>query len=1327
MPALFNKCRSFIMATLLFAMMATLFPSGEIAATEGEAPADVSIIMSANQCLLLTKIVKDIYADYPWLRQKAALRIFPLDAEDIDDLPGLARSDIIFLFVHNPGPLEKFMPFVLPALEAGARVYALGHSANEQAYRDQGVLFHKQVLTYFSASGEENLRNMILNRLREDLGLAVSCGEPVEQPRQGIYEHTGDEVYTSFEQFMDNYGAYEEGNPWVGLIFWRSNVISGQMGVTSALIEAIERRGFNVLPVFGYPEAQTMEMFFFDGQGKPRIDMVLAQSLWHGIRPEQMRELMARLGVPLINSIQLSMSERQWRDSPVGIDVWRRTTTLAIPELMGQIQPTVTGASKKVTDPQTRVEYSVLTPVPDMVERIAERLSSWYMLATKPNEDKNVAIIYYSYPPGKENIGASYLNVLPQSLVQMMKRMKDEGYYLGEKMIEADTLFDEIMGYGRNVGSYAQGEVEELVASGKPVMIPLEEYKRWFSEISPRLQASVDSAWGSVDTSSIMLWRDRKKNGYLIIPAVRYGNVLLTPQPARGWGEDVGKMYHDVTLPPHHQYIAFYLYMQKSFHADALIHVGTHGTYEWLSGKEAGMSNDDPSEALIGSIPSIYPYIVDDVGEGLQAKRRGAAVMIDHMTPPFDKAGLNPEMRELKDLMSDHDAAAGKSPTLATAKIKQINAIALKTGIVVDLGLDSIVTHEDIHELEHYLKEIAEKQSPFGLHTFGMSPEPDFARKTAEAMAAIDIKLSNSERKKLEAEFLDRIERSGAAELDALIGALDGKYIAATKGGDPIRNPNSLPTGKNFYAFDPSKIPSKAIYEIGRQMAVDVLESYKEENGEYPDKLSFNLWSTECIRHEGIQEAQIMHLLGVRPRWNSRGKVTGLEVIPRHVLGRPRVDVIMVPSGLYRDVFSNLMMRMDEAVALARDQDEQDNFVRRHIMAVRGKLIQQGVDEELAGRLASVRMFSVPSGAYGTGIEDVVTASGTWEDESEVISVYFNRMSHMYGQGFHGVKAEEDIEELKGMPNFSIDLFKGALSGTDVAVHSRSSNVYAALDNDDFYQYLGATAMAVRAVDGTTPKVYVTNLTDPNNARQETLERFMGRELRTRYLNPRWITEMMDEGYSGARFIKRVVNHLWGWQVTVPEAVGDEKWQEVYETYVEDRYDLDMEQLFREADNLWAYQNMMARMLEVIRKDYWDADEEVVTTLVEKYIETIEEVGLACSGNICDNPKLVDYVTEKMETVPELAARVDDYLETLDEMHQAAMELATVPDPAQQVAMQAPSKNNGYQPQRSVEGYEMEEVSERQEGIPVKHLPASLIILLATFVAGWLVLSRRRK
>jgi cobaltochelatase CobN len=350
-------------------------------------------------------------------------------------------------------------------------------------------------------------------------------------------------------------------------------------------------------------------------------------------------------------------------------------------------------------------------------------------------------------------------------------------------------------------------------------------------------------------------------------------------------------------------------------------------------------------------------------------------------------------------------------------------------------------------------------------------------------------------------------------------------------------------------------------------------------------------------------ESQIMYLMGVRPKWDERGRVQGVEMIPRAELGRGRIDVTMVPSGLYRDLFPNLMDLLDKAVSVARDQQEEDNLIRSNVEKTRRMLLAKGIPEEKALRMASVRIFTEPSGAYGTGLDNVIVASNTWDTEKQVIDVYFMRMSHLYGQGFWGESGEHKGQKLGDT------LLKNALSGSKIAIHSRSSNVIATLDNDDFFQYLGGTAMAIRSVDGKGPEVYVTNMTNPKQPVQETLEKMMGREMRSRYLNPEWIKAMMKEGYAGARFVDKVTEHLWGWQVTVPEAVDAAKWQEMHETYVLDRNGLGIKDLFRKSKNMWAYQSVVARMLETVRKQYWKPEQKVIEKLAEEYARSVQEVG----------------------------------------------------------------------------------------------------------------------
>ncbi|OIP41648.1 hypothetical protein AUJ95_02960 [Candidatus Desantisbacteria bacterium CG2_30_40_21] len=771
------------------------------------------------------------------------------------------------------------------------------------------------------------------------------------------------------------------------------------------------------------------------------------------------------------------------------------------------------------------------------------------------------------------------------------------------------------------------------------MLIPMNIYKQWFEELPVGFKMSVLKSWGTVENSKIMVWQ-----GNIIIPAVRYGHVLFTPQPSRGWEQDVKKLYHDVTMPPHHQYIAFYLWLKKGFGADAVAHIGTHGTHEWLCGKEVGFTNEDPPEILIDNLPNIYPYIVDDVGEGLQAKRRGMAVIIDHMTPPFDKAGLNKELKELAASIDDYLVARDKSRLLAESRLEQINKLAKRMGILTDLSLEAIKSNDEVEILEHYIKELAEKQTPFGLHTFGKSPEERYRRSTAEAILSIETNLSKEEKERRLAEIEEKIIKSGQRELDSFIAALAGRYIPAGTGNDPIRNPESLPTGKNFYSFDPSKIPSATMYEMGVRLAKELLEGYKQRHGIYPDKLTFNLWGVETIRHEGVMESQIMSLMGIKPKWDERGKVIGVTAIPREELGRSRIDVTIVPSGLYRDLFSNLMALLDKAVSLAGKQDEEDNILRANILKTKKMLIKKGIHEDMAERIAAVRLFTVPSGAYGTNLSNVIPLSNTWDNEKQVADVYFMRMSHLYGQGFWGGKIEKDYEDI------SLEVFKDALSGSKMAVHSRSGNVYQTLDNDDFFQYLGSTAMAIRAIDGKTPEVFVTNMANPRMPKQETLEKMMGREMRTRYLNPEWITEMLKEGYAGTRFIDKVVEHLWGWQVTVPEAVDAAKWNEMYETYVLDRNNLGIKDSFRESKNMWAYQSVVARMLEVVRKKYWKPEKEVIETLAKEYAESVQEVGLACCDHTCNNPSLTKFTASVLMSVPGMKPDADGLMKATKAM-----------------------------------------------------------------------------
>ncbi len=1292
-------------------------------------PLKISLLLGDTHSRTALDAVKAIEKEYPDIKGKIGFHVYT--SRGIRERKGedmaVASSKVVFiLLIMDRQGVELVRLHIEKVIKNGGKVYAVGGIYNKE-HKDMGIIDDEEVKAYYKENGFENIKNMILFVLNRDLGFKVSYKMPVAVPDFGIYIKHDKRAVETYDEFLKSYtlnaSRITHYDKWIGLAFNKSSFDSDNLKNIDAVIESLEREGFNVLPVYGYPPEKAIEKYFFDEKGKSRVRFIVGLSMKVGINPKALNPVLERLNVPIINAITLyTKSKEEWEQSPAGLDIFERSWQIALPELAGIIQPTVIASKEKMTDKETGIEYMEERPIPERISRLTDRIKAWLNLQDKPNKDKKIAIIYYNYPPGKQNIGASYLNVLPESLWEILNKLKAEGYDISNQSvvsnqeISKEQLFNNIHNYARNIGNWAAGEIDRLAKSGKPILIPIDTYKRWFEELPEGLKKAIIKNWGRPEDNKVMSWTGASGTKYIIIPAVQYGNIIFTPQPSRGWEQDSIKLYHDVTLAPHHQYVAFYLWLKKGFQADAVAHIGTHGTHEWLSGKEVGFTNEDPPEALIQDLPNIYPYIVDDVGEGLQAKRRGMAVIIDHMTPPFDRAGMNKELKELAALINDYNAAKEKSPSLAETKLDDINKLVKKTGILTDLKLKEIKNHEEIEELEHYIKEISERQTPFGLHTFGKTPDGKYRKSTAEAILSIEKGLSDEERGKRIADMEQRIMQSGKRELDSFIAALAGKYIPAGQGNDPIRNPDSLPTGKNFYSFDPTRIPSKSTYEMGVRLAKELIEGYKQRHDIYPDKLTFNLWGVETIRHEGVMDSQIMYLMGIKPKWDERGRVIGIEAIPRSELGRPRIDVTIVPSGLYRDLFSNLMALLDNAVSLAKEQNEEDNILRSNVLKTKKMLMEKGITEDRAEKLASVRLFTVPSGAYGTNLDKVIPMSNTWADEKQVADVYFMRMSYMYGQGFWGEKiVRQNDSATERQEDISLTLLKTALSGTKMAVHSRSGNVYATLDNDDFFQYLGGTAMAIRAVDGKTPEVYVTNMSNPKMPKQETLEKFMGREMRARYLNPEWIKAMMKEGYAGARFVDKVVEHLWGWQVTVPEAVDAAKWNEMYETYVLDRNGLNIKEMFKQSKNMWAYQSIVARMLETVRKDYWKPDKKIVETLAKEYAESVKEVGLACCDHTCNNPLLTKFTSSVLMSVPGLKAQVNGFMKALKTVQSQESGVKSQKDKSLTKTSAPDGKG------KKVEGYEIQDINASgASSVPIPWLfLLGFLVFLGLIMLGW--------
>lgn len=1103
-------------------------------------------------------------------------------------------ADVILVDVMQPELYE----FILEHLDVqNTAVYALRGSREDERLRDQGFIFDPDIRAYGQHLSRPNMRNMLLHLVHKEIDASVDYGAVREFPDQGIYHPDAEQIFKNFDQYISWYTRHSEDTtqrPWLGLSVYSSSLVPGQKQSLDALISGIEAHGWNVVSCFG-PEERLLGMLK-DKKGNARVQAVLAFTLkFSSAVNDRVGNALLDLDVPVINALNLyGQTIEEWRRDPKGIQPMHVVWTMANPEISGLIEPTLLTGPVRRSDPDTGREVTEYRTIQDKLDQLLPRLKSWVRLQDMDNRDKRVAILYYNHGQGKQNVGASYLNVF-RSLERIVLRMQEEGYQVAEgKLPTEQEIKDLVLKYGRNIGSWAPGELDGMLAEGKVIRLPVSRYKEWFTELPLRFQDRVLEQWGPVEESSIMI-----KDGELIIPGFRLGNVLLLPEPARGWGDEPMKLYHDPTLQPHHQYIAAYLWLKHEFEADAMIHLGTHATYEWLPGKQAGLSHACPPEVMITDIPNLYPYIVDDVGEGIQAKRRGRGVIIDHLTPPQRPGGLYEEYSRLADLINSFTRSQAVDSQTAGQKLERIAELSRELGLFKELGLQK-VNAESLEEIEHYLLELKENLLPYGVHTFGRSPQGQALDDTVQAISEANQEADTEKIKTALAE-------SGKREISRLIQGLEGRFIQAGEGNDPLRNPEALPIGKNFYGFDPQKIPSPAAWELGKNAAQEIVKSSLDKDGNYPDKAAVVLWATETIRNEGVNESTILYLLGLQSVWDDAGRVTGTKVIPGAELQRPRIDVLINPSGLYRDLLPNKLEYLDRAVQKAALQTDIQNLVREHNARLKFRLMDQGVAEEKAAKQSRVRIFTERPGSYGTGVSEMTGASGVWESDQEIAQAYANRVGYAFGQDMWGEPAKE--------------LFQYNLSTVDTAVHSRSSNVYGTMDNDDMFQYLGGLALAVRRESGQDPQTLITQQQLPGEVEVEDAAKTIGRELRTRYVNPKWIQGMQEEDYAGAREMAKFVEYMWGWQVTAPQTVDEARWEQTYEVYVQDKYGQEMKKFFNQS-NPWAYQSITGRMLEAVRKGYWQAGEEVKKKLASEYAANVVDKGMACCDHTCNNPLL---------------------------------------------------------------------------------------------------------
>jgi cobaltochelatase CobN len=1183
-----------------------------------------------------------------------------------------SKADLIMLDGINPA-LSKYMFGKYkdyPALFPLVPVISLGDLKNQQMNQGLPTGQANSIASYYNNAGRDNYRNMMDYLANDFLKLSKTVAEsPIIVPSVGLYHYDFPGLVTADEEAFFSHLSIKENQPVIAIGVHRSVVDYEQQQIVDALIKGLEEKGAKALAYFFEGEDQPMnftDLLTIESQEgtdtkvmeyKSRVDLLINYRSLHFVAKR--RGEFEKLGVPVLHALNYTEGDQaSFEQDNAGVSPSLTPFFLVMPEDTGSADPTIIAAdgTGKNKGKKTVIDYQL--------NALVERAYNHANLAHIKNNKKKVATFIWNYPPGEKNIGAAFLDV-PTSIENIANAMQESGYNVDVKNHE--KIIEEA---GKLLRPYYRGEdAEQLISQDLAEYMPLTTYLNWFNALPGTVTQPIIERWGKPEDSSMV--RQAKIDGQtvpaFVIPRMNLGNMIVMPQGVRGENaKEHSNLYHSTKTPINHSYLAIYLFAKETFAADAYINLGTHGSVEWLTGKERGLSVYDAPSLALGNLPVFYPYIIDNVGEAMQAKRRGRATMISHLTPGFAKAGLYTEVADLNEKINNY-LMLSEGQTKANTQA-EIVVMSEKLNMLKDLSLEkkTLVADFDnqISKLQDHLNALAQMSQPLGVHIFGDLPQSshlfstmlqmlgdDFTARAAKYEQANNMTVPENERfdhrnvKKLNAldgfQLLQAYIESPAkvgnvdeqlkqdlilakrywdnfqaiAETQNLMLALDAHYIPTSYGGDPIRNPDAAPTGRNLIGFNPAKVPSKEAYDAGVILMNQTIDAYVKKHGKFPEKLAFSLWSLETMRHQGALEAQILHALGLKPKWNHQGHVVGTDVIPYSELKRPRIDVVISATGLYRDAFPNVMLWIAKAIDKVAKMKEDNNFVYRHATALKSELLEKGKSEEDADYLSSVRIFSNETGNYGTGLASSSLASDTWETDDKLANLYLDRMGFAYGADEK--RWSENVGNALGEGK---GLYSQVLSGTDGVIFSRSTNLYALMTNDDPFQYFGGIGLAVRHLDGKTPEMYVSNLRKKDQLKSQTLDEFVNQEMRSRYFHPRWIKAMQDSGYAGATVILDRMNNMWGWEVMTPEAIRDDQWQEFFEVYVEDKYQMDMREFFEE-HNAESLAQIIERMLEAVRKGYWDADEETIKKMVETYSELATEFDVAT-----DNVKFNEYM-----------------------------------------------------------------------------------------------------
>lgn len=1031
---------------------------------------------------------------------------------------------------------------------------------------------------YYSAGDAENIKNLILLMLRDYGGIKEIKNIPPPRildyalylPKTGFVEEVEE-----FKKLL----PYDPKKPTVAVLMYIGLHFNECRVMADAIYERL-KDDFNLLFIVSKVEYNVDSIRKYLRDLKPDLFLNLQYFRIHGGPyggdPEVTYKLLQNLDVPVLMGLRAYATEvEEWRKSKEGLNPLEIVIGVTLPELDGCIEPIFIAGMEASEDPILG-RGKRLRVLEDRIEKLTERIKNWIALRKTPNNEKRIAIITYNYPPGEENLAsAGYLDVF-ESLRIFLEKLKDSGYKVE---IPKTSLKDLFLSFGIvNSPNYIQ-------KSG--IRISLDKYLAWFRTLPRSVQESVVKHWGDPPGNVMVDEKD------IVIPGAILGNVFLGVQPSRGVHEDPEKAYHDKDLPPHHQYLAFYFFLEKEFRANAIVHFGMHGTLEFTKGKEIALSSDCFPDILIGKIPHIYYYWIGNPSESTIAKRRSYALCISHGSPPMRTSELYGKYLLLEDLLNQYDE---KKDEKTLEMIKEI--------------ANELHLPEDTPELRKELYRMKRRLIPYGLHVIDKKWSEEEILDYLLGVLRIDREFPSilkliAKQKGLEWEeikgsrFADEIEKEAktilkeilngnipkwlpkgyleflrsivkrtqsSSESEALLKALDGRYILPARAGDPIRDPDVYPSGRAMYAFDPRQIPTVSAEVRGRRAAELLIDSYLKKHGKHPESVGIVLWGFETMKTGGDTIAMILSLLGVRLK-HKNPWFKELEVIPLEELGRPRIDVVITICGIFRDTLGTHIDLINRAIEMVANLEEppEKNYVRKHFLELRGELKD----------FALARIFGPSPTEYATSMRTLVE-SGAWKDEKDLVRSYEDSMSYAYFK-----KRIEKNEKA----------FSSLLKLVDVVTQERDNSEYEVTDLDHYYEFLGGLSRSVQEKKGERAEILVVDSTEEDVV-VEDLKVSIERATRTRLLNPRWIEGMLKHDFHGAKKVKDRVEYLLAFAATTGKV---ENWvfDEVADKLVfDERTRKKLQQ-----NNPYATMKMCELLLEAEKRGYWNVEEEKLKKL----------------------------------------------------------------------------------------------------------------------------------